>query len=79
MKKINFIKDFALEQNTKIKTICTRVEKIKNHKFDYIICRALAPLTRLLDYSLFLQKKTHHCFFLKEEMLERKLMRRKVV
>ena len=30
MKKINFIREFAYEQNLVIKTICTRVEKIKN-------------------------------------------------
>ena len=33
MKKINFIKEFAHEQNLEIKTICTRVEKIKNQKY----------------------------------------------
>ena len=49
MKKINFIKEFAYEQNLVIKTICTRVERIKNQKFDFIICRAFAPLAKLLD------------------------------
>ena len=57
MKKINFIKEFAHEQNLEIKTICTRVEKIKNQKFDFIICRAFAPLAKLLDYSTFIQVK----------------------
>ena len=63
MKKINFIKEFAHEQSLEIKTICSRVEKIKNQKFDFIICRAFAPLAKLLDYSRFFTKKIHHCFF----------------
>ena len=77
IKKINFIRQFAYEQKIEIKTICSRVEKIKRQKFDYIVCRAFAPLVKLLDYSLFLQKKIHHCFFLKEEMLRKKLMMQK--
>ena len=65
MKKINFIKEFAFEQNILIKTICTRVEKIKNNKFDFILCRAFAPLTQLLDYSLLFTKKNTSLLFLK--------------
>tara|TARA_B100002051_G_scaffold229243_1_gene226189 strand:- start:507 stop:1112 length:606 start_codon:yes stop_codon:yes gene_type:complete len=65
MKKINFINQFAYEQNIQIKTICSRVEKIKNQKFDFIVCRALAPLTKLLDYSLFFTKKNTSLLFLK--------------
>ncbi len=65
MKKINFIKEFAYEQNLEIKTICTRVEKIKNQKFDFIICRAFAPLVKLLDYSRFFTKKNTSLLFLK--------------
>ena len=65
MKKINFIKEFASEQNFQIKTICTRVEKIKNLKFDFIICRAFAPLIKLLDYSRFFTKKNTSLLFLK--------------
>ncbi len=65
MKKINFIKEFAHEQKLEIKTICTRVEKIKNQKFDFIICRAFAPLIKLLDYSRFFNKKNTSLLFLK--------------
>jgi len=65
IKKIKFIKEFALEQNLKIKTICTRVEKIQNQNFDFIICRAFAPLIKLLDYSLFFTKKNTSLLFLK--------------
>ena len=65
MKKINFIKEFTYEQNIEIKTICTRVEKIKNQKFDFVVCRAFSPLTKLLDYSLFFTKKNTSLLFLK--------------
>ena len=65
MKKINFIKEFAYGQNFEIKTICTRVEKIKNQKFEFIICRAFAPLIKLLDYSRFFSKKNTSLLFLK--------------
>ena len=65
MKKINFINQFAHEQNIQIKTICSRVEKIKNQKFDFIVCRAFAPLTILLVYSLFFTKKITSLLFLK--------------
>ena len=65
LKKINFIREFATENSIQIKTICTRVEKIKNQKFDTIVCRAFAPLSKLLDYSLFFTKKNTSLLFLK--------------
>ncbi len=73
MKKINFIKEFALEQNLEIKTICTRVEKIKNQKFDFIICRAFAPLAKLLDYSRFFNKKNTSLLFLKGRSVKKEI------
>ena len=73
MKKINFIKEFASEQNFEIKTICTRVEKIKNLKFDFIICRAFAPLIKLLDYSLFFTKKNTSLLFLKGRNVKKEI------
>ncbi len=65
MKKINFINEYAQENKIVVKTICTRVEKIKNQKFDFIICRAFAPLTKLLDYSRFFTKRNTSLLFLK--------------
>ena len=73
MKKINFIKEFAYEQNLAIKTICTRVEKIKNQKFDFIICRAFAPLIKLLDYSRFFTKKNTSLLFLKGRSVKKEI------
>ena len=73
MKKINFIKEFAYEQNFEIKTICARVEKIKDQKFDFIICRAFAPLLKLLDYSLFFSKKNTSLLFLKGRSVKKEI------
>ncbi|MDC3005753.1 16S rRNA (guanine(527)-N(7))-methyltransferase RsmG [Pelagibacteraceae bacterium] len=73
MKKINFIKEFAHEQSLKIKTICSRVEKIKNQKFDFIICRAFAPLVKLLDYSRFFTKKNTSLLFLKGRSVKKEI------
>ena len=65
VKKINFIQEFAEENKITIKTICTRVEKIKNQKFDFVVCRAFAPLKKLLNYSLLFTKKNTSLLFLK--------------
>ena len=65
VKKINFIKEFAEDNKITIKTICTRVEKIKNQKFDFVVCRAFAPLKKLLNYSLLFTKKNTSLLFLK--------------
>ena len=73
MKKINFIKEFAHDQKLEIKTICTRVEKIKNQKFDFIICRAFAPLIKLLDYSRFFTKKNTSLLFLKGRNVKKEI------
>ena len=73
MKKINFIKEFAHEQSLEIKTICTRVEKIKNQRFDFIICRAFAPLLKLLDYSRFFTKKNTSLLFLKGRSVKKEI------
>jgi len=73
MKKINFIKEFALENNMKIKSICTRIEKIKSQKFDFIVCRAFAPLTKLLHYSLLFSKKNTSLLFLKGRNVKKEI------
>tara|TARA_A100001011_G_scaffold298623_1_gene311590 strand:+ start:242 stop:847 length:606 start_codon:yes stop_codon:yes gene_type:complete len=78
-KKINFIKEFALENNMNIKSICTRVEKIKNQKFDFIICRAFAPLTKLLDYSLLFSKKNTSLLFLKGRNVKKEIKNAKQI
>ena len=74
-KKINFIRDFAENDNKIfIKTICTRVEKLKSQKFDYITCRAFAPLVKLLNYSLFFLKKNTSLLFLKGRNVKKEII-----
>ena len=73
MKKINFIKEFAYEQKLEIKSICTRVEKIKKQQFDFIVCRAFASLTKLLDYSRFFTKKNTSLLFLKGRSVKKEI------
>ncbi|MDA9748704.1 16S rRNA (guanine(527)-N(7))-methyltransferase RsmG [Pelagibacteraceae bacterium] len=72
-KKIDFIKDYASENKIIIKTICTRVEKIKNQKFDYILCRAFSPLKKSLYYSLFFSKKNTSLLFLKGRNVKKEI------
>ena len=73
IKKINFIKEFVNEQNLYIKTICTRVEKIKNQQFNFIVCRAFAPLIKLLNYSRFFTKKNTSLLFLKGRSVKKEI------
>ncbi len=73
MKKINFIKEFSQENNIGIKTICTRIEKIKNQKFDFITCRAFAPLTKILNYSLVFSNKNTSLLFLKGRSVKKEI------
>ena len=64
-KKINFINEYTNEHKLVVKTICTRVENIKNQKFDFIVCRAFASLTKILNYSLIFSRKNTSLLFLK--------------
>ncbi len=73
MKKINFIKQFSIDNNIKIKSICTRVEKLRSKKFDFIVCRAFAPLTKLLYYSLLFSKKNTSLLFLKGRNVKKEI------
>ncbi len=73
LKKIKFIKEFSEENHIDIKTICTRVEKIKSQKFDFIVCRAFAPLTKLLDYSLIFTKKNTSLLLLKGRNVKKEI------
>ncbi len=73
LKKINFIKDFVIENNLSAKFLCSRVENIKNNQFDFIICRAFAPLNKLLDYSLIFTKKKTSLLFLKGRSVNKEI------
>ena len=72
-KKINFIRNFADNNKVKINIICSRVENIKNIKFDFIISRAFAPLPRILNYSLLFCKTNTSLLFLKGRSVKREI------
>ncbi|MEI8321026.1 MAG: 16S rRNA (guanine(527)-N(7))-methyltransferase RsmG [Alphaproteobacteria bacterium] len=49
-KKTNFLKIVSRETNQDFKVVCKRVEQIKNLRFDVGISRALAPLSKILEW-----------------------------
>ena len=64
-KKVDFLKKVIKKLNIKTKTINTRLENLKHRPFDFIVSRALAPLDKLLNYSLFFSNKNTTLVFLK--------------
>ena len=64
-KKIDFIRDTIKKLSLSAKTEKKRIENLNIGKADLIVSRALAPLNRLLSYSLFLSNKNTTCLFLK--------------
>ena len=58
-KKINFVKYVAKKLDIRVKIFLSRIEKLDNLKFDFLISRALANLNKLFMYSnKFTDKKT---------------------
>ena len=64
-KKIDFIRDIIKRLSLSAKTEKKRIENLNIGKADLIVSRALAPLDKLLSYSLFLSNKNTTCLFLK--------------
>ena len=64
-KKIDFIRDIIKKLSLSAKTEKKRIENLNIGKADLIVSRALAPLNKLLSYSLFLSNKKTTCLFLK--------------
>jgi len=65
IKKINFIQHVSKELDLSANIIYSRIEDIKDKKFDYIVSRALANLDKLLSYSSHLSHKNTQMIFLK--------------
>jgi len=68
-KKINFLKVATDEMRLRVNIINSRIENLKNLKFDYIVSRALANLDKLLYYSSLLSHKKTKLLFLKGKNL----------
>ena len=64
-KKVNFLKKTIKKFDLKTKAFHGRLENIKLKPFEFIVSRALAPLERLLNYSLFFSNKNTTLLFLK--------------
>jgi 16S rRNA (guanine527-N7)-methyltransferase len=64
-KKIKFLKHINAEMSLGITPLLTRLEKIKNLKFDILTSRALANLDKLFTYSQKFLKKNTVLIFLK--------------
>ena len=64
-KKIDFIRSVIKKLSLSAKTEKKRIENLNIGRADLIISRALAPLYKLLSYSLLLSNKNTTCLFLK--------------
>ena len=64
-KKINFVRDIIKLLSLSAKTQKKRIEKLDIGKADLIVSRALAPLNKLLSYSLLHSNKNTTSLFLK--------------
>ncbi len=64
-KKIDFVRDVIMKLSLSAKTQKKRIEKINLGKADLIVSRALAPLNKLLSYSLLHSNKNTTSLFLK--------------
>ena len=64
-KKIDFVKGVIRLLSLSAKTQKKRIEKLNLGKADFVVSRALAPLTKLLSYSLLHSNKNTTHLFLK--------------
>jgi len=64
-KKTSFVKSTIKKLNLKANILNSRLENLKLPSFKFIISRALAPLDKLLNYSLFFSNKNTTLVFLK--------------
>ena len=76
-KKTDFVRKSIDSLGIKASVYNSRLEGLKIAAFDFITARALAPVYKLINYSLFFHTKTQLYFFLKEEMLKKKLKKQK--
>ena len=62
-KKINFVKHISKKLDIGVKIVLSRIEKLNNLKFDFLISRALANLNKLFFYSHKLTKEDTFLIF----------------
>ena len=72
-KKIKFIQNVICKLNINAKTYLSRIENLRNTKFDFLISRALAKLSKLLFYSHDFTKKETVLIFLKGKTVKQEI------
>ena len=73
LKKIKFIKLVCLKLNIGVKIYHNRIESLIQKKFDYLISRALANLSKLFFYSHNLLNKDTVLIFLKGKQVKNEI------
>jgi 16S rRNA (guanine527-N7)-methyltransferase len=69
-RKSEFLKEVKILSSNRVFVHNCKLEEINNINFDVIISRALAPLPKLIDYSLNFLKPEGFCLFLKGKKLK---------
>ena len=78
-KKINFVRHISKKLDISVKTFLSRIEKLNNSKFDFLISRALANLNQLFIYSHKLTGKDSVLIFLKGKKVKNEIQEAKEI
>ena len=78
-KKINFVKHISKKLDISVKIFLSRIEKLNNSKFDFLISRALANLNKLFIYSYKLSDKNTVLIFLKGKKVKNEIQEAKKI
>ena len=78
-KKINFVKHISKKLDISVKIFLSRIEKLNNSKFDFLISRALANLNKLFIYSHKLTDKDTVLIFLKGKKVKNEIQEAKKI
>ena len=76
-KKINFVKHISKKLDISVKIFLSRIEKLNNSKFDFLISRALANLNKLFIYSHKFTGKNTVLIFLKGKKFKNEIQEAK--
>ena len=78
-KKINFVKHISKKLDISVKIFLSRIEKLNNSKFDFLISRALANLNKLFIYSHKFTNKDTVLIFLKGKKVKNEIQEAKKI
>ena len=78
-KKINFVKHISKKLDISVKIFLSRIEKLNNLKFDFLISRALANLNKLFIYSHKFTDKDTVLIFLKGKKVKNEIQEAKKI